>query len=117
MTHTVDLFVYPDCQLLDASGPWQVFASANTLLGRPHYELRLTAIEPGEVRTNGGMTLVATHALETTTPGGTLLVAGGHGVHELELGARLDVWLDPRHVYIFGEDGKLVAPAAYALAA
>ncbi|TMV08488.1 ABC transporter ATP-binding protein [Ruegeria sediminis] len=40
-----------------------------------------------------------------------------HGVHELELGARLDVWLDPRHVYIFGEDGKLVAPAAYALAA
>ena len=40
-----------------------------------------------------------------------------HGIHELELGARLDVWLDPRHVYIFGEDGKLVAPAAYALAA
>ncbi|WP_417729488.1 ABC transporter ATP-binding protein [Roseovarius sp.] len=40
-----------------------------------------------------------------------------HGVHELDLGARLDVWLDPRHVYIFGEDGKLVAPAAYALAA
>ncbi|NRB54773.1 MAG: helix-turn-helix domain-containing protein [Salinicola sp.] len=89
MTHTVDLFVYPDCQLLDASGPWQVFASANTLLGRPHYELRLTAIEPGEVRTNGGMTLVATHALgtpspATTIPSGTLLVAGGHGVHELD---------------------------------
>ncbi|MDH4573985.1 GlxA family transcriptional regulator [Salinicola acroporae] len=84
MTHTVDLFVYPDCQLLDASGPWQVFASANTLLGRPHYELRLNAVEPGEVRTNGGMTLVATHALATTTVGGTLLVAGGHGVHELD---------------------------------
>lgn len=89
MTHTVDLFVYPDCQLLDASGPWQVFASTNTLLGRPHYELRLTAIEPGEVRTNGGMTLVATHALgtpspATTIPSGTLLVAGGHGVHELD---------------------------------
>ena len=40
-----------------------------------------------------------------------------HSVHDLELGARLDAWLDPRHVYIFGEDGKLVAPAAYALAA
>ncbi|MBV7410555.1 ABC transporter ATP-binding protein [Maritimibacter sp. DP1N21-5] len=39
------------------------------------------------------------------------------GVHNLELGAELTVWLDPRHVYIFGEDGKLVAPAAYALAA
>lgn len=40
-----------------------------------------------------------------------------HGVHNLVLGERLDVWLDPRHVYIFGEDGKLIAPAAYALAA
>ncbi|MEM9909749.1 MAG: ABC transporter ATP-binding protein [Pseudomonadota bacterium] len=40
-----------------------------------------------------------------------------HGVQELELGATLKVYLDPRHVYIFGEDGALVAPASYALAA
>jgi len=40
-----------------------------------------------------------------------------HGVHDLRLGEELTVWLDPRHVYVFGPDGKLVAPAAYALAA
>lgn len=40
-----------------------------------------------------------------------------HGVHDLPLGQDLQVWLDPRHVYVFGEDGGLVAPAAYALAA
>jgi len=40
-----------------------------------------------------------------------------HGIHDLALDADLAVWLDPRHVYIFGEDGDLVAPAAYALAA
>jgi len=40
-----------------------------------------------------------------------------HGVHDLPLGADLEVFLDPRHVYVFGEDGALVAPAAYALAA
>jgi len=40
-----------------------------------------------------------------------------HGVHDLELGENLDVYLDPSHVYVFGEDGALVAPAAYALAA
>lgn len=40
-----------------------------------------------------------------------------HGVHDLPLGEELTVWLDPRHVYIFGEDGALIAPAAYALAA
>ena len=40
-----------------------------------------------------------------------------HGVHDLELGAALPVYLDPAHVYIFDQDGVLVAPAAYALAA
>ena len=40
-----------------------------------------------------------------------------HGVHDLQLGMPLKVYLDPRHVYVFGEDGALVAPAAYALAA
>jgi len=40
-----------------------------------------------------------------------------HGVRELKLGAALAVYLDPAHVYIFGEDGPLVAPASYAAAA
>ena len=40
-----------------------------------------------------------------------------HGVRELEIGAPLEVHLDPVHVYVFGEDGALVAPAAYATAA
>ncbi|KMK68844.1 ABC transporter ATP-binding protein [Puniceibacterium sp. IMCC21224] len=40
-----------------------------------------------------------------------------HGVHKLNLGAELPVYLDPRHIYIFGENGSLVAPAAYAQAA
>ncbi|SIO37292.1 carbohydrate ABC transporter ATP-binding protein, CUT1 family [Rhodovulum sp. ES.010] len=40
-----------------------------------------------------------------------------HGVHDLSAGEDLQVHLDPAHVYVFGEDGRLVAPAAYALAA
>ncbi len=40
-----------------------------------------------------------------------------HGVRNLTLGTMIDVYLDPAYVYIFGEDGALVAPAAYALAA
>ncbi|WP_438765789.1 GlxA family transcriptional regulator [Kushneria sp. TE3] len=84
MSHTLDLLVYPDCQLLDASGPWQVFASANELTGKVLYQLRLLAESPGPVTTNAGMILQATHALGMTPPGNTLLVAGGSGVHALE---------------------------------
>ncbi len=40
-----------------------------------------------------------------------------HGVKDLEIGASLNVYLDPKHVYIFAENGISVAPASYATAA
>lgn len=40
-----------------------------------------------------------------------------HGVQDLELGQGLRVYLDPAHVYVFGEDGRLVSAAPYAEAA
>lgn len=40
-----------------------------------------------------------------------------HGVKDLEIGASLNVYLDPIHIYIFAEDGTSVAPASYAIAA
>lgn len=40
-----------------------------------------------------------------------------HGVQALEPGQDLQVFLNPAHVYIFGEDGNLVAAAPYAEAA
>jgi len=39
------------------------------------------------------------------------------GVHALRTGATVTAWLDPAHVYLFGESGELAAPAAYAEAA
>lgn len=40
-----------------------------------------------------------------------------HGVQALSPGQKLPVYLDPAHVYVFGADGALVAPAPYARAA
>ena len=40
-----------------------------------------------------------------------------HGVRDLAIGQPLEVFLDPAHVYVFAEDGGLVAPASYAAAA
>ena len=39
-----------------------------------------------------------------------------HGVHDLPPGGQVSVWLDPAHVYLFHADGRLAAPAAYAVA-
>ncbi len=49
--------------------------------------------------------------------GGARWVGLIHGVHDLELDRDIPVYLDPAHVYIFGEDGRLMAPAPYAMAA
>ncbi|WP_295314981.1 ABC transporter ATP-binding protein [Roseobacter sp.] len=40
-----------------------------------------------------------------------------HGVHSLQPGQALTVYLDPAHVYLFSEDGQLVSAAPYAEAA
>ncbi|OUS08131.1 ABC transporter ATP-binding protein [Rhodobacterales bacterium 52_120_T64] len=40
-----------------------------------------------------------------------------HGIRNLDIGKTLPVYLDPAHVYIFSEDGDLMVPASYALAA
>ncbi|MBG18847.1 MAG: ABC transporter ATP-binding protein [Rhizobiales bacterium] len=40
-----------------------------------------------------------------------------HGVHDLKPGSEIEVFLDPSHIYIFGEAGDLVATAPYAQAA
>lgn len=83
MTRAIVLLAYPDCQLLDVSGPWQVFASANALADAPLYALHLLAERRGPLMTNGGLALQATHALDELddlTPLDTLLVAGGSGV-------------------------------------
>ncbi|UYG05185.1 DJ-1/PfpI family protein [Halomonas sp. LR3S48] len=85
MSRTVALLAYSGCQLLDVSGPWQVFASANDLSGRELYRLHLTADTPGSVATNGGLALqadIAWRDLATLGPVDTLLIAGGRGVTE-----------------------------------
>ena len=40
-----------------------------------------------------------------------------HGIRNVKPGMAIEVYLDPAHVYVFGEAGELVAPAAYAEAA
>ncbi|PRY64194.1 transcriptional regulator GlxA family with amidase domain [Vreelandella songnenensis] len=92
MTRHIVLLAYPNCQLLDVSGPWQVFASANALSPVPLYRLTLVADAPGRVMTNGGLAVHAQHAyheLPDLPALDTLLVAGGSGVIQARNDAEL----------------------------
>lgn len=77
-TRTVVILAMPDVQLLDVSGPLDVFAEANAQAGEAAYRLRVIATGPGPVRSSSGARLVPDHVIGEVmdAPIDTLLIAG-----------------------------------------
>lgn len=90
--HRVVIAVFPDVDLLDVTGPAEVFALANReTAGRAGYQVRLAGPVGGEVRTSAGVRLVADLAFHEV--GGqvdTLLVPGAVDMTEDGPIARID---------------------------
>lgn len=95
----IEILAYPDVQLLDVSGPLQVFASANdfrTQAGEPApYEVTVVAASP-RIRTSAGLVLEAA-ALPAHGPGiDTLIVPGGWGINAACEAPELIDWVTGR---------------------
>lgn len=79
----IHILAFPNVQLLDVSGPLQVFASANVQMQEngqaPPYSPIVIAQQDGSIVSSAGLGL-HTHPLPKT-PSDTLIVAGGRGVH------------------------------------
>ena len=80
----IEVLAYPSVQLLDVTGPLQVFASANDLVaqagGTPPYVLRVVAKGGQGVTASAGLGLATRPLPRTGAPLDTLIVAGGPGV-------------------------------------
>ncbi|MBU9692409.1 GlxA family transcriptional regulator [Burkholderia multivorans] len=91
------ILAFPRAQLLDVSGPLQVFASVNELAlerGRPApYVPRIVAADAGPVETSSGVAVVADSLRSAARGIDTLIVAGGKGVHAASRDARLVRWV------------------------
>ena len=92
--HTILLLAFPNAQLLDITGPLQMFAGANDALSRQAYRFEIAAPQVGAFATSSGVRLVADLSLKQVTKRRlgrtrTLIVVGGEpGVsHELSRGA------------------------------
>lgn len=97
-TRRVEVLAFPNVQLLDVTGPLQVFATANELAGgggAPPYETVVVAAAAPAV-TSAGLSLV-TEALPTPAPGlDTLVIAGGYGVDAASRDEALVAWVRGR---------------------
>lgn len=77
-TRTVTILAMPGVQLLDVSGPLDVFAEANVQATRDAYRLQIVANAPGAVVSSSGTRLVPDRVIGDPVGGpiDTLLVAG-----------------------------------------
>ena len=80
----LEVLAYPSVQLLDVTGPLQVFVCANDHVaqagGTPPYVLRVVARDGQGVTTSAGLGIATSPFPRTGTPPDTLMVAGGPGV-------------------------------------
>jgi transcriptional regulator GlxA family with amidase domain len=85
-TRRVLLVAFPNVQILDVTGPLEVFAGANRRLDMlsdtrtPRYTIEIAARSAGPLRASSGLQVVAERAIrDVRGPIDTLLVAGGEG--------------------------------------
>ncbi|MGW5343425.1 GlxA family transcriptional regulator [Streptomyces sp. NPDC004050] len=92
-TRRVVIAAFPGVELLDVTGPAEVFSVASRLLAPtgPGYRVEIAAAAAGELRTSGGVRLVADVALDDVGDGvDTLLVAGAMEQSEGRIAAVVD---------------------------
>jgi transcriptional regulator GlxA family with amidase domain len=97
-TRRIEVLAYRGAQILDVTGPAQVFASANDLAalgGAPPYEIELVA-EEADVETSSHLVLKAAPLPASDRALHTLIVAGGGGVNAACARAPLVEWLRRR---------------------
>jgi transcriptional regulator GlxA family with amidase domain len=98
----IEILAFPSVQLLDVTGPLQVFATANEIAasaseGAVPYLLSVVAQGVGaNVTTSSGLALTAQPLPSAENVPDTLLVAGGPGVEQAASDALLVDWLRER---------------------
>lgn len=94
---SIDILAFPDVQLLDVTGPLQVFASANEIArqrGLPApYAARVIAAQSEPVMSSAGLGLAAYPLPSAHERSDTLIVAGGRGVHAAAQDDLLTQWV------------------------
>lgn len=95
MPKTIHVLAFANVQLLDVTGPLQVFASANDIAGhkglQPPYAPSVIAADGGAVLSSAGLAVLAEPLPKQASD--TVIVAGGWGVYAAAEDQALVTWL------------------------
>jgi len=76
------IVAFPLGQILDVSGPMEVFSTASRFLPIPPYRTQVVSAQGGAVLSTSGMEFLTTAIADVVGPIDTLVVAGGRDIHE-----------------------------------
>jgi transcriptional regulator GlxA family with amidase domain len=100
ISRVIEMVAFEAVQLLDVTGPLQVFATANETIARaggPHpYTVRIVARQAPNVTASAGIMLTTQSLPPPGTPVDTLIVAGGPGVKAAAAEGELVAWVTAR---------------------
>ncbi|MFD2262922.1 GlxA family transcriptional regulator [Lacibacterium aquatile] len=99
MTRLIEILAIPGFQLLDLTGPLQVFASANELAKQETsdpYRIGTVSRSGGPVVSSSGLTVMTSPLSDPASPLHTLIVPGGQGIEAAMADALLIEWIAAR---------------------
>jgi transcriptional regulator GlxA family with amidase domain len=99
--HRVGILIFPDVEVLDFCGPYEVFSVTRLHEERRReepspFEVVLVAEEPGPVTATGGLRVLPDHRLANCPPLDILVVPGGWGTRKEIANERLLAWITER---------------------
>ena len=95
--HSIEILAFADAQILDVTGPAQVFATANDLApagANKPYAIDIVSADGGVVTSSG--IVLRSKTLPEEGGGGTLIVSGGYGVNAACRDEALLTWVRRR---------------------
>lgn len=82
MTRNLQILLFNDAEVLDFSGPFEVFTSANDAAGESLFDVRFVAEDTEPVRARNDFRVLPHYSLEDASTPDILLVPGGNGSRE-----------------------------------
>lgn len=93
MRRNVAILIFPEVEVLDFAGPFEVFSVADKLSNAEFFNVYTLAESAASVRACGGLTVVPTHTFESMPVPHILIVPGGNGTRPLLKKPALLEWL------------------------
>jgi transcriptional regulator GlxA family with amidase domain len=92
-TRNLAILVFPDVELLDFCGPYEVFSVANRFIADTPFNVFTIAENAGPVLSHNGLSVNSHHSLSGCPRPDILLVPGGRGTRALLTNSALIDWI------------------------